>query len=196
MDAFLLTFIPLFVAIDPLGSLPLFLGLTQGFSMKEKRRLAVQAVVTALVFGLIFTGAGSLIFRVLGITTADFQIAGGVLLLIFSVQEIFGMSSNKPTGDPADDFLGIVPIGIPLIAGPAMITTLLVLHDQHAFLIIATALVVNLLITLLLYAYSDQIVARLGEATSRVTAKVFAIFLAAIGIMMIRRGISAIFLER
>lgn len=192
MESFLLAFIPLFVAIDPIGTLPLFMALTEGFSRKEKNKLALQAVVTALLVGMSFGVAGHYIFKLLGITTADFQIAGGVLLLIFSIREIHGRTPKEPYGASTDAFIGIVPLGIPVIAGPAMITTLLILHDEHNFLIMTAALGVNLLLSLIFFVLSDRIIAAVGEAFSKVFAKVVAIFLAAIGVMMIRRGIESI----
>lgn len=193
MDSFLLVFIPLFVAIDPIGVLPLFLGLTEGFTRAEKNRLAFQAVLTALAVGMCFGVAGHYIFSLLGITRADFQIAGGILLMIFSIREIHGRTPKEPYGASADRFIGIVPLGIPVITGPAVVTTLLILHDQHHFLLILSALAVNLIITLILFIFSDQIITVVGEAFSKVVAKVVAIFLAAIGVMMIRRGLEAIF---
>jgi len=189
IESIILAFIPIFVAIDPFGTIPLFTSLTQGFSYREKRKLAFQAILTAFIFGLIFILFGKFIFQLLGITTSDFQIAGGLLLIIFSVQEIFGQASNKPTGEAADNFIGIVPLGIPVIAGPALITTLLILQEQHPFGVTLLALALNLVFTFIFYLFSDQIILKLGEATPKVTAKVFAIFLAAIGIMMIRKGL-------
>jgi len=193
METFLLAFIPLFVAIDPIGTLPLFLSLTEGFSRADKQRLALQAVVTALLVGMSFGVAGHYIFKLLGITNADFRVAGGILLLIFSVREIFGRSSREPNGGATDAFIGIVPLGIPVIAGPAMITTLLILHDEHHFMLIMGALAVNLIITLILFSFSDKIISVTGEAFSKVFAKVVAIVLAAIGVMMIRRGLEVMF---
>lgn len=190
-ESFFLAFIPLFVAIDPVGTIPMFLGLTDGFTSKEKQHLAFQAVITALVVGLTFGAAGHYIFSLLGITASDFRIAGGLLLLIFSIREIFGNTPKKTEGENPDNVIGIVPLGIPVIAGPAMITTILILHDEHNFLTIAAALVANLLISLVLYVYSEKIIARTGDTVAKVTAKVVAIFLAAIGIMMIRRGLEA-----
>ncbi|MBV9080509.1 MAG: MarC family protein [Elusimicrobia bacterium] len=196
MRSFLLSFIPLFVAIDPLGTLPLFLGLTEGFSRQEKNRLALQAVLTALGVGICFGAVGHYVFIFLGITGADFKIAGGVLLLIFSIREVVGHTQKAPDGSsPPDNFLGMVPLGIPLIAGPAMITTLLILHDTYPFLIVIGALAANLMISLILFVCSDHILRVVGEATSKVAGKVIAIFLAAIGVMMIRKGIEAIFLR-
>ena len=193
MSAFLLAFIPLFVAIDPIGNISLFLSLTQGYSRAERGRLALQAVATAFIIGVIFATVGQAIFVVLGITTSDFRIAGGILLLILSVKEISGTTAKEPQGQPADKWVGVVPLGTPLTAGPAMITTLLILHSAHPTPLILLALAANLVIAYLLLRFADLIVEKCGEAFSRVIAKVIAIFLAAIGVMMIRQGLEGFF---
>jgi multiple antibiotic resistance protein len=195
MDVLLLAFIPLFVAIDPIGAVPMFLGLTHGFSIAEKRRLATQAVVTAFLFGLVFCIAGHYVFTFLGITPADFKIAGGILLLVFSVREIFNESPKVAPSAGRDLMTGIVPLGIPLIAGPAMITTVLILHDLYRIGVVAIALFANILVTWVLFIFADRISLATGPVFGRVVAKVMAIFLAAIGVMMIRRGLEAIFLR-
>jgi multiple antibiotic resistance protein len=192
MKTFLLAFIPLLVAIDPFGTLPLFVGLTEGYDQKEKKHLALQAVTTAFIVGVLFGAAGHYVFNLLGITGADFRIAGGLLLLIFSIGEVFGRTEKDTNGGTRDAFLGVVPLGIPLVAGPATITTLLILHDSYPFLIVVAALAANLALSYLTFFYSDRIIHTVGEATSKVTAKIVAIFLAAIGIMMIRKGLEAI----
>lgn len=195
METLLLALIPLFVSIDPIGAIPMFLGLTQGFTPQEKRRLASQAVLTGFTIGLIFCIAGHYVFAFLGITPADFKIAGGVLLLIFSVREIFDESPKLATGDTHDIMTGIVPLGIPLIAGPAMITTILILHDLYKIGVVAIALLLNMAITWVLFIYADKIASKTGPVFGRVVAKMMAIFLAAIGVMMIRRGLEAILMR-
>src|SRR4051812_25149686 len=105
MQSFLLVFIPLFVAIDAIGTLPLFLALTEGFSRPEKNRLAVQGVVTAFLVGACFGAAGHYIFQLIGITSQDFQIAGGILLLLFSIREIQGHTTKQPSGESPDAFI-------------------------------------------------------------------------------------------
>jgi multiple antibiotic resistance protein len=195
METLLLAIIPLFVSIDPIGAIPMFLGLTHGFSVAEKRRLAVQAVVTGFIVGLAFCVAGHYVFSFLGITSADFKIAGGILLLVFSVREIFGESVKLAPGPNRDMMTGIVPLGIPLIAGPAMITTILILHDLYRIGVVSLALLFNMAVTWLLFVYADKISSKTGPVFGRVVAKVMAIFLAAIGVMMIRRGIEAIFVR-
>lgn len=184
-------FIPLFVAIDPVGNISIYMGLTQGYSREDKRRLAFQAVITAFIVGIAFGFGGHIIFRVIGITSADFQIAGGVLLLVLSIKEIFG-TTVKDIDGTHDKWAGVVPLGIPLTAGPAVITTLLILHDSYSQYLLAMALAVNLVIALGFFLCADVITERLGEAFSKGTAKVVAIFLAAIAVMMIRRGVEAL----
>ncbi len=193
MESFLLVFIPLFIAIDSVGVLPLFLSITDKFPPAEKKRLALQGVATAFGIGLCFGAAGHIIFSIIGITAADFRIAGGFLLMIFSTREIFGHSDKIIKESTPDNLLGIVPLGIPLIAGPAMITTILILRDQHSLWLIMAALSANLIITLALFVYSDKIIQIVGQGASRVFAKIVAIFLAAIGIMMIRKGLEEVF---
>jgi multiple antibiotic resistance protein len=193
MTSFLLAFIPLFVAIDPIGNIPLFIGLTQGFSSVIKRRLALQAVATGLLVGLTFGTFGHKIFMLIGISADDFRIAGGVLLLILSIKEIFGSTVKMTNTNPEDKLIGVVPLGIPLIAGPAMMTTLLILHDIQPFNMILTALLANMVIALLLLFFAEEIVSLLGDQIARAAAKIIAIFLAAIGIMMIRKGLQSIF---
>lgn len=193
MTSFFLAFIPLFVAIDPLGTIPLFISLTEGFTPREKKRLALEAVGTALFVGMTFGFAGHIIFALLGITPSDFRIAGGLLLLIISIKEIFGTTVKKTEGQTADRFIGVVPLGIPLIAGPAMMTTILILHDIHGYLNMIWALLFNLTITYFLLIFSEHIVQAIGEVTTKAIAKVTSIFLAAIGIMMIRHGIEDLF---
>lgn len=193
METFLLVFIPLFIAIDPIGNIPLFLGLTEGYSDKEKRQLTRQSIVTALAVGIGFSIAGSYLLSFMGITAPDFQIGGGVLLLILSIKEIFDRSISKPTSQPTHErLLGVVPLGIPLIAGPAMMTTLLILRELYSFYLIAMALLTNLFIVYVTLTYADAIVQKFGVMATKAVAKVVAIFLAAIAVMMIRRGVITI----
>src|SRR4051812_50143634 len=117
MESFLLAFIPLFVAIDPVGLVPMFLSLSSNVEEAQRRAASRQAVVTAFTVGVCFLFLGKLVFRALGITVADFQIAGGIILLVLSVQDLVG--SEAPARVGSKDF-GVVPLGLPLIAGPGM----------------------------------------------------------------------------
>ncbi len=193
MKTFLLAFIPLFIAIDPIGNVPLYLGLTENYPLSQKRILIRHAVLTALLIGVIFGSMGHYLLGFIGITPSDFQIGGGILLLILSIREMFGDSTaRKADGIPTDKLIGVVPLGIPLIAGPAMMTTLLILHDITTIQMIALALGANLVIAYLILYFADGIVAKVGVTATKAVAKVVAIFLAAIAVMMIRRGVMSI----
>jgi multiple antibiotic resistance protein len=154
-ENFLLTFIPLFVAIDAPGSLPLFIGLTQTFPEKQRRRLTIQAVAAAFAIAFVIMIAGKNIFGFLGITISDFRIAGGVILLLIAIRDLIGsgVDESKQPADPEN--ISIVPIGIPLIAGPAVLTTLLILSDSHGLVMTAISLVLNLIIVFLLFYFSN-----------------------------------------
>ncbi|WP_372807125.1 MarC family protein [Pontiella sp.] len=183
----LMAFIRLFVALDIIGVLPIFYGLTQDATAPERSRIARRAVLTASVLGVAFFVAGKLVFRLLNITEHDFRVGGGLILLVLAVSDLLfsGESSRAPGAD-----VGVVPIGVPLILGPAALTTLLVLVPACGYGPTLLALVANLLIVLLVFRLADRIVARLQLAGVRAVSKITSLFLAAIAVMMIRLGIS------
>ena len=142
IEKFFLCFIPLFVAIDALGVLPLFISMTGSLKIEQKRRLITDATGAALVISVLFLLTGNAIFKFLGIQPADFQIAGGLILLIISVADI-GFSGLRLRSMQSPD-VGIVPIGIPLMIGPAALTTIMILTDQFGVVMTLLALIVNL----------------------------------------------------
>ena len=146
LKSFLESFIPLFVAIDPLGLLAIFLGVTQGMPIPQRRRVTFQAVGAALVIAIAFMFLGNAIFHFLAIDTADFKIAGGIILLVLAVLDLL------LTGKPAvheTEMIGIVPLAMPLIAGPATLTTTLVLATRDGYATTALSLAVNFALLLL-----------------------------------------------
>lgn len=190
-QAFLSSFIPMFVAIDIVGVLPFFMSLTADFQKKKKMELIHHATITAFLIALIFLFAGKIIFNFLGINENDFRIAGGLILLIISITDITASRFLKPKQVEGEDtFVGVVPIGIPLIMGPAAMTTILFSVDNHGWLITLLSLILNLLIVLFFLRRSEWVVGIIGESGSRAMGKVMALFLAAIAVMMIRVGLS------
>ena len=187
---FLLAFIPLFVAIDVLGTLPLFLGLTEGITEKRRKRLVIDATLTALVISLAFLGSGKLLFSFLGITENDFRIAGGLVLLVLAINDL--LFSHDTARKNPETTIGVVPIGIPLIMGPAALTTILILVDSYGTIWTVTSIIINLIIVWVVFRNADQVLKILGKAGSRAFAKVASLFLAAIAVMMIRVGITEI----
>jgi len=188
LEAILLSFIPLFVAIDPIGVMPMYLSLTRGLDNNDRKKVVRDSILTACVLGVIFVLAGKFIFRILGITVSDFAIAGGLLLFIFSILDLL-KEENPEARKATHSSLGIFPIGTPLIVGPAVLTTLIILVDTQGFIATLIAFGANLIILGVVLYKANIILSFLGEGGARGFAKVMSILLAAIGIMMVRRGI-------
>ena len=189
LNGFLLAWIPLFVAIDPLGMVPVFMGLTAGADAGERKRVANQAVLTAAAVCVGFMLLGKLVFQALGITQADFQIAGGVILLALAAKDLL-TAQDKPAQGLSD--AGVVPLGLPLIAGPATITALLILMDSSGWAMTLAALLTNLALLNLLLRLGDRLSAWLGLRGLRAVSKIVALLLAAFAVSIIRRGLSDI----
>jgi multiple antibiotic resistance protein len=187
LKTFFLSFIPLFVAIDVIGALPLFISLTMGIEGSNRNRLITQSTWTALIIAVIFLFGGKMIFNYLGITENDFRVGGGILLLILSVIDLCFPSDSPKKPDTA---IGVVPLGIPLIIGPAALTTILIVSDQYGYFMAITAILVNLIIVWIVLRNSSSLMRLMGEGGSKAFAKVAALLMAAIAIMMIRVGLT------
>ena len=187
MKEFWLCFVPLFVAVDPIGCLPIVVGLTEGLSRARARRVIVQSIVVALVVGLLFLAVGKAVLALVGVSVADFMVAGGTLLFVLSVRDLLASGATAQQVDP--ESLGAVPLGVPLIAGPAVLTTSLLLLDAYGPLLTAGALTVNVLIAGGLFWLSPVVYGLLGKAGSKALSKLAHLLLAAIGVMIVRRGV-------
>lgn len=195
VNEYLEAFLPLFVAINLPGVLPLYIGLTEGLSMRAQRRLVLLAGTTAFAIALLILFAGQVIFQTLGITVNDLRVGGGLILLILSITDLlFGDFKRRGPEDQApgtDEVvgLGVVPLGIPLIMGPAAITTILVSQQSYGYLPTLTSMVANLTLVLIGFLFGPMLIKKLGASTSKAVAKVASLFLAAIAVAMIRAGV-------
>lgn len=181
-----LAFVPLFFAVDPIGLLPIFASLTAGLSAAEKKKIIVQSLVTALCLAIGFIFLGKWIFNLLGITIGDFMIAGGAILFCLSMIDLMNLGKSK---NVSKEDLGAVPIGTPLVVGPAVLTLSLMLIPVHGLPATIMAVLLNLLIVGVVFVASDSMMRLVGESGARVLSKVMALLLASIGVMMIRKGI-------
>lgn len=187
-----LTFVPLFVAMDSVGNLPIFLSLTRDTEVSEHSRTVRLAIFTALGLGLGFAFIGKAIFLLLGIEVADFLVAGGIILLVLSIKDLVTGKMIETPGLSAAEMVGVVPLGTPLIVGPAVLTTLLVLIEQYFVIIVVVSFVLNLAIQWLLLRQANRIVAFLGNTGVTAISKIVMLLLAAIAVRMIRQGVVAI----
>ena len=186
LEQFLKAFIPLFVAIDPIGLAAIFLALGQGTPPAQRRRIAKQATWTGGGVALLFLFLGQSIFAAVGITVSDFQIAGGLILFILAARDLVHSAAEEPV-KLADDF-GVVPLGMPLIAGPASITTLILLAQTIGVTMALIALAANLVLIVLAFAYSERLVKLISATGLRAISKLISMLLAAIAVSMIRKG--------
>ncbi len=182
----LLTFIPMFFTVDPIGILPIFATLTQGLKPQEKQQIIFQSLLTASLVAVGFILLGKGIFHFLGITMGDFMVAGGVILFCLAMVDLTVQGKTR-RGTVSE--LGAVPIGTPLIVGPAVLTISLMLVSVHGLGITLIALFLNIGIVGIVFSFSDKLMRLLGQAGSRALSKVMMLLLAAIGVMMVRRGI-------
>jgi len=189
LQEFGLTFVPLFVAMDAIGVLPILVPLTQDMKANERRRVIRLAVITALGLGLGFVVIGKGIFLFLGIQVSDFLVAGGLILFLLAARDLITGKMVEAQALGGADTLGVVPLGTPLVVGPAVLTTLLILIDQYSIIIVVISFILNLTIAWLLFAQANRVVAFLGQGGVRATSKIVSLFLAAIAIKMIRQGV-------
>jgi multiple antibiotic resistance protein len=187
VNELLLALIPLFVAIDVLGLVPVFIALTEKMDAPARRRLVTEATATAALISVAFLFLGTAVFSFLGITEHDFRVGGGIVLLVLAVVDLI-TTPAEPRGDGASP--GVVPIGIPLIMGPAALTTILILVESHGHLLTIVSVLLNLVIVWVVLRHSDVVLRVMGRAGSRAIAKVAALFMAAIAVMMIRVGLT------
>jgi multiple antibiotic resistance protein len=211
---FFLIFLPLFVVVDPAGTLPVYVALTTHYTDEQRKKIARRATMVAGITGVTFIVLGQAVFAFLGVEFADFQIAGGILLVILAILDL--LSPGKPAvhgalkGEPAEA-VGIVPLAVPLIVGPATMTTSLLLvntysksYNEHlgapygqivVMMLVSAALVLNLVILFVGMWFSNRLVAIVGRNTMAVINKIVMILIAAIAVSLIRRGIMSIVAE-
>jgi len=187
MNNFWLCFVPLFVAVDALGLLPVFMGLTQELPRVRIRRIIFESVITAMIVALAFLFIGKGILTLLGITVADFMIAGGALLFVLSLSDLIAAEKRRLQVDQEE--VGAVPLGVPLVVGPGVLTTTILLINQYGMIPTVSATIVNIVIAGMVFWMSGSINRILGRAGTRTISKLSSLILATIGVMMVRKGI-------
>ena len=185
----LLAFIPIFVAVDAVGVLPIFVSLTEGMRRDEKTKTITQSVLTALLLAVGFVFLGKAVFKLLGITIGDFMIAGGAILFCLAITDI--INPVKKQRMPGQQ-LGAVPLGTPLIVGPAVLTTSMIIISQYGLVATLISVVVNVLLAGIIFSASSILMRVLGDAGSKALSKVMSLLLAAIATMLIRKGLTQI----
>jgi len=179
--------ISLFIIVDPLGNIPIFISLTEKMNEKERRKIFQTATVTGVILLLSFALVGQQIFILFGISMQSFMIAGGILLLLIAVKILITGSWEESKVPP--ESVGTVPIAIPLLVGPgAITTTILNIRIFNVAITMISVLIVFLIVWITL-RFIDPIYRLLGRSGSLVIARVMALMIAAIAIEYIVEGI-------
>ena len=189
-----MTFIPIFAAVDALGNIPLFIALTHSLNKRHKQKVIQESIITATIIAVLFMFLGKAILRLLGITVADFQIAGGILLLVISTHLLLAGKRKGSVLTEGSADVGIFPLGTPLVTGPAVLTMTLMMVDSFGALPTFISLVLNMFIVWLTFRYTEFFVRIIGESGMKALSKIMYILLAAIAVMMMRKGVMGLFL--
>jgi len=178
----------LWIVMDPVGNVPVFIALTKDQTSAARRRVLFLAWVVAIIILVVFLFGGRWVLGVFGIELADFEIAGGALLFIIAVRMVLrGGADGGEDGVP-----GIVPIACPLLVGPGAITTTLVLLGVHKLWLTLGAVILAFAGVLPVLLFADLLHRLLGHTGSDVVARIMGIIIAALGVMYMRQGIMSL----
>ncbi|MDF1803873.1 MarC family protein [Thalassovita sp.] len=199
-SAFLITgFVTLFVIIDPIGLTPLFVALTQGMTQKHRKSIALRAIVVAFFVLSLFTLFGEAVLGFVGISMPAFRIAGGLLLFLTALDMLFQRRSKRREDqaeeeDHSDD-PSVFPLGIPLIAGPGAIATMILLAGQQPGILgLATTLAVMisvLVIAFFLFMTAGWLEKVLGKTGINVVTRLLGMLLSALAVQFVLDGLRA-----
>lgn len=181
--------VALFIVIDPLGNVPIFISLTMGMNKAERKRTFNVATVVALILLMVFVVVGRQLLNLFNISLYSFMIAGGILLLIVSVKILIYGEWTERAISPEN--VGAVPIAFPLLTGPGAITTAIVIIQTLGFVPTFLSVLIIFFLVWLILQFIDAIHGFLGKVGSAVVARLMAIFIAAIAVQFIVDGINA-----
>lgn len=194
-------FMGFFAMLNPIGNIPVFLGMVQDFDKKTQNKVALRATLTAFTIIAIFCVFGHIIFRLFGITVPAFQIAGGIIVFIIGFQMLNAKENPIHSQSPEEKDqmmkiahdMAISPLGIPLLAGPGTISTAMnFVGAEKSFSNVIVVIVifgVMCLITYLLFVSSRVIARRINPGMLKVVSRIMGLILAVIAVQMIINGI-------
>lgn len=182
-------FVYVFVIIDPLASLPMFISLTEKMKEREIRKSARDAVIIAGIVATVFLIGGTFILDLMKIDMSSFRIAGGIVLGLLGLETVLGFhGSNEKNGDKS---AVVTLIATPMLTGPGLITALIVMSSEEGMIVPFVAMVLALLASWIVFDRAVSIRNLLGRRTIDIFSKVFGLFLVAMGVSFIKAGLGA-----
>jgi len=196
-------FIGLIAIIDPFGSVPILINFSEESRGLDKKKIAFFAARTTLVVLLFVLLTGESVLHFLGISLASFQVGGGILILLMAISMMHGTTSRaKQTHEEARDLadrdaIAVVPLGIPLLAGPGAISTVILYANQQStpghYLLLAMIILATAFIVWIILRASDFISSFLGKTGINVMKRIMGLILAALGVEFIANGLKLLF---
>lgn len=180
--------IALFIIVDPLGNIPIFMGLTEKMADAQKKKVYNTATLVGFILLLVFAFTGQEILTIFGLSIYSFEVAGGILLLIIAIRILISGSMHEGVESP--ESLGAVPIAIPLLVGPGAITTTIFNLQAFGTVTAILAVLIVLSLTWVILRFINGIYKFLGKTGSLVIARVMALLIAAIAIQYILTGVT------
>lgn len=199
------TLISIFAIVNPMGAVPNYVALTQGYTLKEKRLVIKKAVMVALIVLLIFTLVGRFIFDALHITVDGFRVAGGIVLFLIAMEMVRGntpqskLNPKEKQENLDKDQVGVVPLGVPLLAGPGSITTVMIAvadsptNTAVGMLVVLASVLIILFLAYMVLRNSDRIFDKLGRTGTKIFSRIMGLLLGAIAVQFIADGIKGLF---
>ena len=202
LELFIQSFVIYFVVVDPFGNAPIFLSLTQSQNQKEKVQTSIEGVLIATIILIAFSLIGNLILTYLNISLPAFRIAGGIILFIISLEMLFNKRQQRKESIviDANEKVSIFPLAIPILSGPAAITSVIVIvsdigdnffNQLMSMMALVCVMVFTLIIFLLVSKSGDFI----NKKIINVFSRVIAIILAGLSVQYIMDGILELFLK-
>ena len=187
----------LFAIVNPIGSIPIFLELTNNITQQQRSDAFRIAIITslAILFIFVITGKG-ILTNFFQINMSDLMAAGGLLLLIIAIDHlVFGGLVKGVLSSEGQDahHIGAVPIACPILAGPGAMMSVLVTATEYGFGVAAVSIIVVFALTWLMLRFIDKIYLILGKVVCMVISKILCLFIAAIGIHLLMQGLSVYF---
>jgi len=178
--------------LNPIGTVPLFITITQNLKKEERKAVSKTAIVTSGIVLVVFAIAGTGILRLFGITIFSFMIAGGVLLFIVAI-ELLTHGVWRFGGGSVPGESGVVPLAFPLLAGPGAITSVIISYQASGFVVTISSIAIVIGITYIILLFVNPIYRLLGRRGSMIVTRVFAIFIAAIAVQYVIEGAKRLF---
>lgn len=198
----LISFSLIFFIVDPLGNIPIFLALTEGVSAQEKKKIAWRACIASFFILLVFAFIGDWILRLFRVTISSFQIAGGILIFIIALSMLQARRSRTKSTPEEEheraegEDVAIFPLAIPMLSGPAAITTVMVLINLSSSfahrMIVILCILVTTLCSYWIFKQSARLMNLLGQTGINVLMRLMGLLLAVISVQFVIDGVKGV----